>query len=97
MGYFAFDHPTIPEVQEAIQRVLRCTKAAGKYAGHFALSAETAAAKYKQGFDFVNSGADIVALTAWMSSEMSKLQQLIKLDMTTDQESTPTVGSNGYT
>lgn len=40
MGYFAFDHPTIPEVQEAIERVLRAAKAAGKYAGHFALSAD---------------------------------------------------------
>lgn len=40
MGYFAFDHPKIPEVQEATQKVLDITKAAGKYAGHFALSAE---------------------------------------------------------
>ncbi|OJK04010.1 hypothetical protein ASPACDRAFT_1852926 [Aspergillus aculeatus ATCC 16872] len=78
MGYFAFDHATIPEVQEAIIKVLRATKAAGKYAGHFALSAEAAAEKYIQGFDFVNSGADIVALTSWMSSEMNRLKKLIE-------------------
>lgn len=40
MGYFAFDHPKIPEVQEAIQKVLSTAKAAGKYAGHFALTAD---------------------------------------------------------
>ncbi|KAJ5113983.1 HpcH/HpaI aldolase/citrate lyase family protein [Penicillium angulare] len=82
MGYFAFDHPKIPEVQEATQKVLDITKAAGKYAGHFALSAEAAALKYKQGFDFVNCGADIVALTAWMSAEMQKLRELIVVNDT---------------
>ncbi|PYI25170.1 Phosphoenolpyruvate/pyruvate domain-containing protein [Aspergillus indologenus CBS 114.80] len=78
MGYLAFGHATIPEVQEATTKVLRAAKAAGKYAGHFDLSAEAAAKKYMQGFDFVNSGADIVALTAWMSSELTKLKDLIE-------------------
>ena len=76
MGYFALDHAKIPEVQEATTHVLRVAKDAGKYAGHFALSADVAAAKYHQGFDFVNSGADIVALTSWMTAEMTKLRQL---------------------
>lgn len=40
MGYVGFDHASIPEVQEAIDRVLQFTLAAGKYAGHFALSAD---------------------------------------------------------
>jgi len=40
MGYPAFDHAGIPEVQEASARVLRAAHGAGKYAGHFALSAE---------------------------------------------------------
>ncbi|KAJ5652996.1 HpcH/HpaI aldolase/citrate lyase family protein [Penicillium longicatenatum] len=74
MGYFAFDHPKIPEVQDAIQRVLVAAKAAGKYAGHFALSADIAAQKYEQGFDFVNCGADIVAVTAWMATEIASLK-----------------------
>lgn len=39
MGYFAFDHATIPEVVLASKRVLRAAKDAGKYAGHFALTA----------------------------------------------------------
>lgn len=40
MGYVAFDHASIPEVQEASARVLKATHDAGKYAGHFALSSE---------------------------------------------------------
>lgn len=77
MGHVAFDHASIPMVQEAIARVLKAGVDAGKYVGHFALSADVAAAKYKQGFHFVNCGADIVAITAWMSVEMEKLKRLV--------------------
>jgi len=38
MGYFAFDHAKIGE--EATVRVLKAAKDAGKFARHFALSAE---------------------------------------------------------
>ena len=41
------------------------------------MSAEEAALRYRQGFHFVNCGADIVAVTAWMSGEMTKLQSLL--------------------
>ncbi|KAI8941623.1 hypothetical protein NX059_002836 [Plenodomus lindquistii] len=78
MGYVAFEHASVPEVQEASARVLRAGLAAGKYVGHFALGAEEAAKKYRQGFHFVNCGADIVAITAWMTSEMEKLKTLQK-------------------
>lgn len=40
MGYWAPDHARILEVQEATARVLKAAKDAGKYAGHFALSAD---------------------------------------------------------
>lgn len=40
MGYIAFDHASIPEVQEASARVLKAAHDAGKYAGHFALSSD---------------------------------------------------------
>jgi len=40
MGYFALDHASIPEVQEATVRILKAAKDAGKFAGHFALNAE---------------------------------------------------------
>ncbi|OHF02884.1 hypothetical protein CORC01_01642 [Colletotrichum orchidophilum] len=77
MGYVAFDHASIPEVQEASARVLKAGLEAGKYVGHFALGADAAALKYEQGFHFVNCGADIVAITAWMSAEMAKLRVLV--------------------
>ncbi|KAH7145686.1 Pyruvate/Phosphoenolpyruvate kinase-like domain-containing protein [Dactylonectria estremocensis] len=78
MGYFAFDHASIPEVQQATEKILQATLDAGKFAGHFALSAEIAAQRYKQGFHFVNCGADIVAVTAWMSTEMGMLKRLVQ-------------------
>lgn len=77
MGYVAFDHAKEPEVQEATARVLRAGLGAGKYVGHFAMGAEAAAERVKQGFEFVNCGADIVAVTAWMSSEMGTLRELV--------------------
>ncbi|KAJ9416424.1 Pyruvate/Phosphoenolpyruvate kinase-like domain-containing protein [Fusarium oxysporum] len=76
LGYVAFDHATTPEVQQATQRILDATLAAGKYAGHFALDAATAAQRYEQGFHFVNCGADIVALTSQMSAEIRKVKDL---------------------
>jgi 4-hydroxy-2-oxoheptanedioate aldolase len=36
-----------------------------------------AAQRSKQGFEFVNCGADIVAVTAWMSTEMAKMKKLL--------------------
>lgn len=33
MGFVAGDHPDVPEVQEAINRILKACQAAGKYAG----------------------------------------------------------------
>ena len=90
MGYVAFDHATTPEVQAAIARVLKAGVTAGKYVGHFALSADAAAAKVTQGFHFVNCGADIVAITAWMSAEMAKLKSKLSQDA-----STPKTRNNG--
>lgn len=76
LGYFAFDHPKVPEVQEASLKVLAAAKAKGKFAGYFSLGAEDAAKRLKQGWHFVNCGADMVAITSWMSAEMAKLKAL---------------------
>jgi 4-hydroxy-2-oxoheptanedioate aldolase len=78
MGYVAFEHATTPEVQAASAKVLQAGLKARKYVGHFALGAEEAATRYKQGFHFVNCGADIVAVTTWMSAEMTKLRSLLE-------------------
>lgn len=40
MGYAGQDHSKVPEVQDATARILRAILDAGKYAGHFALSAD---------------------------------------------------------
>lgn len=101
MGYVAFEHATTPEVQAASAKVLQAGLKAGKYVGHFALSAEEAALRYKQGFHFVNCGADIVAVTTWMSNEMTKLRSLLSdsrvakgVDGQSDMREN---GSSGYT
>ncbi|KAF9036039.1 Phosphoenolpyruvate/pyruvate domain-containing protein [Hymenopellis radicata] len=76
MGYPALDHANIPEVQEAIKRVLAAAKAAGKYAGMFCTSAEQVKARFEQGFDFMNLGADVVALGVWNGVELGKLKDI---------------------
>jgi 4-hydroxy-2-oxoheptanedioate aldolase len=108
MAYVPFDHASIEEVQMATSKVLKATKEKGKFAGHFALSAEIgktrplkprtpcptlkknrnsglkankrpiAAQRSKQGWEFMNCGADIVAVTAWMSAEMVKMKALLE-------------------
>ncbi|KAJ4500038.1 Pyruvate/Phosphoenolpyruvate kinase-like domain-containing protein [Lentinula lateritia] len=76
MGYPALEHASIPEVQDAVQRILSAAKAAGKYAGMFCTSAEQVEARYKQGFDFMNLGADVVALAMWNAAELEKLKNI---------------------
>jgi 4-hydroxy-2-oxoheptanedioate aldolase len=95
MGHVAFDHAMIPEVQEASARILKAGLDAGKYVGHFALSAAEAAARYKQGFHFVNCGADIVAVTSWMSTEMGKLKKLVE-DKAAVQHEVAAVNGEGH-
>ena len=77
MGYVPFDHASIPEVQEATKKVLDAANKAGKYAGHFAMSASAAAQKYNEGWQFMNCGADILVVTAWMGNEMETMKSII--------------------
>jgi len=76
MGYTSHEHPNIPEVQDAIKRVMAAAKAAGKYAGMFCLTADQVQARFDQGFDFMNLGADVVALGIWNSVELGKISHL---------------------
>lgn len=78
MGHFPFDHPKIEEVQQATAKILKAAKDAGKFAGHFALDAESAAKSALNGFEFMNCGADVMAVTLWLSEEMAKMKSLIK-------------------
>ncbi|KAL1740731.1 Pyruvate/Phosphoenolpyruvate kinase-like domain-containing protein [Schizophyllum fasciatum] len=76
MGFPPLDHAGIPQVQEAIARILAAAKDAKKYAGIFCVSAEQARARYEQGFDLVNLGADIIAIGTWNSVELTKMKDL---------------------
>ncbi|SJL01566.1 related to 2,4-dihydroxyhept-2-ene-1,7-dioic acid aldolase [Armillaria ostoyae] len=76
MGYPPPEHPNIPEVQEAIKRVLAAAKAAGKYAGMFCTAAEQVQARFEQGFDLMNLGADVIALGVWNAVELGKLKDI---------------------
>ncbi len=49
MGYPFYEHESIPEVQEAVQRVLTAAKSAGKYAGMFCTEAKHVRARFQQG------------------------------------------------
>ncbi|EIM79636.1 Phosphoenolpyruvate/pyruvate domain-containing protein [Stereum hirsutum FP-91666 SS1] len=76
MGFPALEHPNIPEVQSAIERVLKAAHDAGKYAGMFCTAADQVQKRFEQGFDFMNLGADIVAIGVWNGTELAKLQSI---------------------
>lgn len=77
MGYFPYDFASIPAVLEAADSVRVAAKAAGKAAGHFCMNAADVLAKAEAGWDFMNCGADIVALGAWMGREMAQIKSSI--------------------
>jgi 4-hydroxy-2-oxoheptanedioate aldolase len=96
LGYVAFDHATIPEVQEATKKVLAAANKAGKYAGYFAMSADAAAQKYQEGWQFMNCGADIVAITAWMTNEMASMKSIIAKSEGKTEENKEAGAKGGY-
>lgn len=96
MGFLGQDHTQSSEVQEATAKVLQAAKNAGKFAGHFALSAEAAAARVRQGWDFVNCGADTVAIISWMSNEMKKLSESHEGNAAKQIKTNGKTGMNGY-
>lgn len=49
MGFPALEHPNIPEVQSAIERVLKAAHNAGKYAGMFCTAADQVQKRFEQG------------------------------------------------
>lgn len=65
MGNGSKNHMDCPEVQEAIEQIRLAAESQDKLAGIFCISAEQAAARFKQGFQFINVGADISAVAGW--------------------------------
>ncbi|KAF9481991.1 Phosphoenolpyruvate/pyruvate domain-containing protein [Pholiota conissans] len=78
MGYPSHLHESIPEVQEAIKRILAAAHNAGKYAGMFCTEAAHVRARFEQGFDLMNLAGDVVALTQWNATELGKLSDINK-------------------
>ncbi|KDE06244.1 hypothetical protein MVLG_03403 [Microbotryum lychnidis-dioicae p1A1 Lamole] len=77
LGYIATDHESIPEVQQAIERVLKACKKANKYCGMFCTSPEGVRRHFDQGFDFMNLGGDWVALGEWNAKARGALADLM--------------------
>ncbi|KDR83486.1 hypothetical protein GALMADRAFT_55592 [Galerina marginata CBS 339.88] len=76
MGYPPLEHESIPEVQDAIKRILAAARQASKYAGMFCTSAEHVRKRFEQGFDLMNLGGDVVALQEWNGEQLGKLEDI---------------------
>jgi 4-hydroxy-2-oxoheptanedioate aldolase len=78
LGYPFHMHPTQPESQEAFKKILAAAKKHNKFAGMFCTSADQVRKAFEQGYDFMNLGADIVAMSIWNGTELGKLSDLRK-------------------
>jgi 4-hydroxy-2-oxoheptanedioate aldolase len=65
LGNGSTPHMQVPAAQEAIEQIRKEAERAGKLSGIFCVSAEQAVARFKQGFQLINIGGDIVAITSW--------------------------------
>ena len=70
LGNGSTPHMQIPAVQDAIETIRKEAERAGKLSGIFCVSAEQAADRYKQGFQMINIGGDIVAITLHRGSSL---------------------------
>ncbi|KAJ9092575.1 hypothetical protein QFC19_008683 [Naganishia cerealis] len=76
MGYPPPEHPNIPEVQDAIERIRKAAHAAGKYAGMFCTQPEQVLARAEQGFDLMNMGMDFAAVQQWNADALEAVKSL---------------------
>ncbi|WVQ78501.1 hypothetical protein IAT38_000587 [Cryptococcus sp. DSM 104549] len=76
MGLPPLNHPNEPEVQAAIARVLKAAHDAGKYAGMFCVTPEQVLQRAGQGFDFMNLGADTVAVGVWNGQALGAIKSI---------------------
>jgi 4-hydroxy-2-oxoheptanedioate aldolase len=76
LGLPPLNHPNEPLVQAAIARVLKAAHEAGKYAGMFCVTPEQVLQRAEQGFDFMNLGADTVAVGAWNGQALKAIEKI---------------------
>lgn len=69
MGNGAKNHMDCPEVQDAIEVIRAAAENAGKLSGIFCISAEQAAARFAQGFQFINIGGDSESIDSLTSDK----------------------------
>ncbi|TFK97123.1 Phosphoenolpyruvate/pyruvate domain-containing protein [Pterulicium gracile] len=78
LGFPFHLHPTLPESQEAFKQVLAAARKHNKFAGMFCTSADGVRKAWEQGYDFMNLGADVVAMGVWNATELGKLGEIRK-------------------
>lgn len=76
MGNGSRNHYQCPEVQDAIEDIRQAAEKAGKLSGIYCSTGEQAAARFAQGFQLINVGGDINAITSWSRSHFPILSML---------------------
>ncbi|KAM0748625.1 Phosphoenolpyruvate/pyruvate domain-containing protein [Meredithblackwellia eburnea MCA 4105] len=66
-------HQECKATQDVIEGIRRDAERAGKFSGIFCASGAEARAKFEQGFQMVNIGADTIAISSFVTNEMSKV------------------------
>ncbi|GME51242.1 hypothetical protein GTA08_BOTSDO13251 [Neofusicoccum parvum] len=98
---FVGPHPLIAEadgeahslpVAASADAVLAAARKHAKFAGHFAADADAAAALVRKGWQFVNCGTDLLAVTGWAGDEMERLRQM----MVKMRSATPPIEGDEY-
>lgn len=69
-------HLQVPAVQEAIESIREAAEKANKFSGIWATTASEAAARFNQGFQAVNIGADFVAVASFSEWRVCRLWRL---------------------
>jgi 4-hydroxy-2-oxoheptanedioate aldolase len=75
MGFECTTHESIPEVQDAIARVLKAAHDNGKYAGMFCTDPQQVLRRQEQGFDFMNCGYDVADILAAHGSMLKVIRK----------------------
>ncbi|KUI65886.1 4-hydroxy-2-oxo-heptane-1,7-dioate aldolase [Cytospora mali] len=71
MGYPIIDGDVKPQLKEAISRILKAAKGAGKKCGMYATNGEEAAQYGAMGFDMINVGTDVTTMESVMRQSMA--------------------------
>ncbi|KUI60415.1 2-keto-3-deoxy-L-rhamnonate aldolase [Cytospora mali] len=71
IGYPIIDGDVKPQLKEAISKILKAAKGAGKKCGMYSTSGEEAAQYGAMGFDMINVGTDVTTMESVMKQSMA--------------------------